>query len=170
MKQKIVFAKDFPQLAYAKKKLGPFESGDEVMLKCWEAQVLEKHGFLERKKISPAELRNILISEERSEKLTELPEGFYFFIGSEISAISTEEGKEAAEEIKKKVIAIIHARLPKLLALALSPEEAKNIQPEEKFLVNQLASAVDSWVKNMEKFMEKHGEEAEATWWMEFLT
>ncbi|MEM2192189.1 MAG: hypothetical protein QXG38_01075 [Candidatus Hadarchaeales archaeon] len=170
MKQKVVFVKDLPQLVYSKKKLGPFEKGDETMLNCWEAEILEKHGFLERKRILPAELRNIVISEERSEKLCELPEGFYLLIANEISSLKAIGEKEGAEEMKKRAIAIIHARLPKLLLQALSPEEATNTQSEEKFLVNQLAKTVESWIRSIENFLEGYGEEAEAKWWREFLT
>lgn len=159
MQQKVVFVKEFPAIPHAKRKIGPFEIGDEVMLNCWEAKVLEKHGFLERKKISLGDLRSILVSEERSQGPMELPKGFYFLLKSEMSVLRAAGDTKAMEELKKMTLALLHARLPKLLVSALSPDEARNIQAEERFLVNRLAQIVECWMNDMKSFLE--GEEVD---------
>jgi hypothetical protein len=159
MRQRVVFLKQLPPIVHVKSKIGPFEPGDEAMLKCWEAKVLEKHGFLERKKMSLADLRELLVAEERSQSPIELPDGFYFLLRNEISALKATGEVHASEEMRKMALALLHARLLKLLLFSLSPNEVKGLQVEERFLVNQLARVVESWMRGMESFLE--GEEAE---------
>ncbi len=110
-----------------------------------------------RTRISPTDIKQKIISEERNTYLEKIPENFYFQIAEEITALMDSGEKEKAEELKSEVLTLLQTRMPKFLNLALSPEDAGDIPYEEKFLINRLAFVLKSWNRNMERLLEARG-------------
>jgi len=154
MRQRVRFLKDFPQLGLVGKKLGPFSADTEVELWDWEADVLARRGFLEKNNVLAAgEIRRRTMSEDRSSVLEPLPDDFYLSLRSSIAAARAVGDVARAEEMKSGAQALLDVRLPKLLRLALSPAELKEAPPEERFLVNRLASTIDGWSRKIGKIL-----------------
>lgn len=154
MMQRVRFLKDFPQVGLAGRKLGPFPVDTEVDVWGWEANVLERRGFLEIKNaLTSGDIRKCSISEERASELEPLSEDFYLSLRNTVAAARAAGDFGKAEEVKNGAQALLDVRLPKLLKLALSPESFKGIPPEERFLVNRLASTIDGWGRKLGKII-----------------
>jgi hypothetical protein len=153
MRQHVKILKKVEAFDISGTKFGPFEASDEVDVWSWEANVLERHGLAERQRITPTQVRQLIISEERNSVLENLPENFYFSVRDEISALHKSNDGAKAQELKSHVSALLETRLTKLLKLVPSPEESANIPPEERFLVNRLAAVFKAWSKNLEGFL-----------------
>jgi len=152
--------KDLLAMKLVGRQLGPLAEGEETELETWEAAVLERHGFVEPlQKLTSVELRKLLLAEERESELTPLPNDFYSSISQEIAfaRAAGEHGK--VEEIQTQVLALMEVRIPKLVRLALSPEGAGSLPPQERFLINRLAATLDGWSKRLNESLEKAGEE-----------
>lgn len=158
MRQQVKVVNDVPLTDLCGRQLGPLEPGEEIEAWVWEAKVLERHGLAERRKISSTEIRQLIISEERSPDIEKLPENFYFSVREEISKHHASGHHEEADELKSQILALIEIRLPKLLNLVLSPEDSHETLDEEKFLINRLASLLTDWNRKLERFLEA-GEE-----------
>jgi hypothetical protein len=154
MMQRVRFLKDFPQVGLAGRKLGPFPTDTETDVWGWEASVLERRGALERKNVlTSGDIRRYSLSEERSSEIEPLSEDFYLSLRSTVAAARAAGDFGKAEELKNGAQALLDVRLPKLLKLALSPESLKGIPPEERFLVNRLASTIDGWSRKLGKIL-----------------
>ena len=160
MKQRARVIRDLPAIKLIGRQLGPFAEGDEAELEAWEAAVLECHGFVEPiQRITPMELRKLTLAEERESKPAPLPADFYSMVIQKISSLKAAGNHEEAREIEARVAALIEVRIPKLVQLALSPEGAGELPPEERFLINRLASTLDRWSKWLSESLKKVGEE-----------
>ncbi len=160
MKTNVRVLKDMPEVKLIRKQLGPFTAGDEVELWAWEAAALERHGIaVPIQKPTPAELRKLILAEERSSELAPLPDNFYPSVAREVSALQAAGDLEKAGGLKDKTLALTEIRLPKLVRLALSPEGPSGLSIEEHFLINRLADVLDGWSRRLSDLFEKAGEE-----------
>jgi hypothetical protein len=160
MKEQVRVLKEVREINLPTGRLGPFEVGEEIKLWVWEAKVLERQGLVERRRITPTDVKRLIIAEERNPELEKLPENFYFSVKEEVSNLRRMGDHEKANELKSQALVLFEIRLPKLLTLALSPEDSGEIPAEEKFLINRLAFVYRIWVQNFEKFLEA-GEEVD---------
>jgi len=152
--------KEIPALRLADKQLGPFVAGQEVELEPWEVVALERHGMVEAiPKLIPVEMRKLMLAEERAEGLAKLPEGFYSLLAERISSSLSSGKPEEAEELRTMAGTIVELRMRKLLLFALSPESAENALPEERFLINRLASSLEEWEGWLGGVLKEAGEE-----------
>jgi DNA replication initiation complex subunit (GINS family) len=162
MKRRVRLLRDLPGVRFVGRELGPFAAGEEVDLWPWEAEVLERNGFVVPvQKTTPLEVRKLILSEERSSALAPLPEDFFLSLSQEISALRRAGEVKKADELKEQALTLVEIRLPKLLQLSLSPESASGLSIDERFLVNSLADIVEDWKKKLSESLEKTGEEAE---------
>jgi hypothetical protein len=158
--KRIRIIKDLPVMKLVGRQLGPLAEGEETELETWEAAVLERHGFAEPlQKLTPAELRKLLLAEERESELTPIPDDFYSLVAQKIRFARAAGEHEKAREIQNQVSTLMEVRIPKLVRLALSPEGAGSLPPQERFLINRLAVTLDGWIKRLNESLEKAGEE-----------
>lgn len=162
MKQRVRIIKDLPEVKLVGRQLGPLTEGEEVELEGREVAILERHGFAEPfKKLTLTELRKLILAEERESKLVPLEADFYSSVVRRISSLRAAGDHETAGEIKAQVAALVEIRVSKLVQLALSPESAEDLPPEERFLINRLAATLDGWSRQLSESLEKIGEEVE---------
>jgi len=158
--KRVRILKDLPATKLVSRQLGPLAEGEETELEAWEAAVLERHGFAKPlQKLTLVELRKLLLAEEREFELTLLPDDFYSSIAQEIAFARAAGEHEKAEGIRTQVSALMEVRIPKLLRFALSPEGAGPLPPQERFLINRLATMLEMWGKLLDESLEKAGEE-----------
>ena len=62
------------------------------------------------------------------------------------------------EEFRAAFEALTEIRTQKLLRAALSPANAENLLPEERFFVNRLAMALEDWGRWLSELLEKEVE------------
>lgn len=162
MKQSVRVLKDVPEIKLVMRQLDPLASGDEVELWSWEASVLERHGIVVSvQKPTSAELRKLILTEERSSELVPLSDNFYPSVAREILTLQIGGDIEKASGLKDKTLTLTEIRLPKLVRLALSPEGRNKLPLEEHFLINRLAEVLDGWSRRLSDLFEKAGEEVE---------
>lgn len=163
MKRLVKVIQDLPEIELVGRKLGPFKEGEEVRLRAWEASILEDKGVVSPKEVfSPTSLRKILIREEKSSQLENLPSHFYQSVSQKIEKLSQEGEKEKADEIKETVISLINLRIQKIAKMTISSVEPENVPPEEMFLVNRLSQSLETWRDKLDQIFEKTPKEADA--------
>jgi hypothetical protein len=156
MKQKVRILRDFPAVSLVGRQLGPFVAGQEVELEVWEVSVFEKHGFGEAiQKLKLIGLKKLMLEEERKSEPAVLRQDFYTSLLHTISDLRVKEQLEEIEELRSAVAAFSEMRLQKLVRFATSQMPSENLPPEEKFLVNRLAMAIEDWNKWLESLFQK---------------
>jgi hypothetical protein len=162
MKEHVRVLKDTQEVKLVGRQLGPLTAGEETELWPWEAKVLERHGIVMLTlKPTPAELRKLILMEERSSGLAPLPEYFYSSVAREILALQVAGDLEKADGLRAQTLALVEIRFPKLVRLALLPNNLSGLSLEEHFLVNRLAHVLESWGRGLSESLGKAGEEAE---------
>ncbi len=162
MKRKVRILKEVPEIKLVRRELGPLVPGDEVEVWTWDAMVLERHGVAESvQKFEPAELRRLILAEERSLSIGSLPDDFYRLAAQRISMLREAGESKRADGLRDQILALVEIRLPKLLRLALSPGEVLGLPVEEHFLINRLADTLDGWIERLSASLERSGEEVE---------
>ncbi len=161
MKLRVRAIKELPEIKLVKRKLGPLAVGDELELWLWDVSVLKRNGIVDvPQALTAGEVRKLILSEERSLEITQLPEDFYSSITSAVSILSFEGKKDEANELMAQTRSLLEIRLPKLVKLALSPEAPAVLPVGERFLVNNVAELVENWTRRLSKSFEL-GEEVE---------
>ena len=162
MKQRVRIVRDFPALKLVGRQLGPFAAGQETDLEIFEAAVLERNGFAESlQKITPTELRKLMLEEERISEPAALQQGFYASLAQCVSDSRKAGQQEEVEELHAALAALIETRVQKLVRLATSPPVPENLLPEEKFLVNRLTMVLEDWNRWLENSFRKEEEVGE---------
>ena len=149
MRQRVRMLQDLPETQLVKRKLGPLSSGDEVEMWNWDAAVLRKGGLAEVVQPTTADIRMLVLQEERSLEMAPLPEGFYEQIARGVSALLHEGKKEEADELMSQTFSLLEMRMPKLMRLALSPEAPHGLTLEEHFLANTVTETVENWYRRL---------------------
>jgi hypothetical protein len=146
LKQRVRVLKDLPEVKLVGRRVGPLVVGQETEFEPWEVKVLERHGVIEPiQRITTAELRKFMLAEERAPGIVQLPSNFYAIVSQRAAIISKSGQQEEIEEFKSAFGALAEARTQKLLRAALSPGNAENMLPEERFIVNRLAMTLEDW-------------------------
>jgi len=159
VKQRVRILKEIPEVKLIKRKLGPQSIGDELELWAWDATVLKRHGIAEiLQDPTVPELRKLVLAEERSLEPCPLPEGFYNSVARNASIFLSEGKREEAKELESQFFSLLEIRMPKLVRLALSPETPVGLQPEEHFLVNNLAEIIENWTRRLRRLFESKEE------------
>lgn len=163
MKRHVKVIQDFPEVELVGRKLGPFKKGEEVRLRAWEASILEDRGVVRTEDVfSPTGLRKLLIREEKSSQLEDIPSHFYQSVSQKIEKLCKEGEKEKADEIKEAVISLISLRIQKIARMTISSVEPEEVPPEEVFLVNRLSQSLKVWRERLDQIFEKTHKEAGA--------
>jgi hypothetical protein len=159
LKQRVRVLKDLPEVKLVGRRVGPLVVGQETEFEPWEVKVLERHEVIEPiQRITTAELRKFMLAEERAPGVVQLPSNFYAIISQRAAIISKSGQQEEIKEFRAAFEALAEVRTQKLLRVALSPANAENLLPEERFIVNRLAMALEDWG---EWLAEIFGKEAE---------
>ncbi|MEM2908343.1 MAG: hypothetical protein QXP65_04010 [Candidatus Hadarchaeales archaeon] len=162
MVQRVRILKDVPQVKLVGRQIGPFAAGQEVELEPWEVNVFERHGLAEPvQRLTTAEVRKLLLAEERTAWVGVLPPDFYEMIPQAASSLREEGQLEKLEEFRAAIWSLVELRLEKLLRAAVSSADLGDLPPREKFLVNRLAKVIKDWNEWLnDLFEEKVGGEA----------
>lgn len=162
MGQRVRVLKDVPQVKLVGRQIGPFVAGQEVELEPWEADVFERYGFAEPvQRLTTAEVRKLLLAEERAAWVGVLPPNFYEMISKAASSLQEEGQLEKLEEFRVAVRSLVELRLEKLLRAVVSSADLEDLPPREKFLVNRLVKVIKNWNEWLNDLFEKKvGEEA----------
>jgi len=148
-----------PEMKLVGRRVGPLVAGQEAEFEPWEVKVLERHKFVEpTQKLTTAELRKFMLAEERAPGLGPLPSNFYAMVAQRAASVQTSCQPDEVEEFRAAFEALAEIRTHKLLRAALSPANAENLLPEERFTVNRLASVLEDWGRWLDKLIEKEVE------------
>ena len=150
---------DLPEIKLVGRRVGPLVAGQEAEFEPWEVKVLERHELVEPiQRLTTAELRKFMLAEERAPGLGSLPSNFYAMVGQRSASMRTSSQPDEIEEFRAAFEALTEIRTHKLLRAALSPANAENLLPEERFFVNRLAMALEDWGRWLSELLEKEVE------------
>lgn len=153
MKQRVRVLEDLPELDLVGRKLGPLKAGEEVQLRPWEAAVFERHEIVEPpEKFTVVGIRKLILAEEKSTSLQELPEGFYFGVFLRIKNLRIDDAQDELIKLKEAVSALLDIRVQKLARFAMSSVVPQGIPPEEQYLVKRFLGIIEDWKR---KFVPK---------------
>jgi predicted DNA-binding antitoxin AbrB/MazE fold protein len=156
---KIVANRDCPEIDLPGVKVGPFKEGKEYEVRYWIAQELKKSGLVHIREDEPVDFKLLTKIQwkegvQAAQRVTALPEDFYPKVRRYLEELSGEAVKrpEKREDYKKnKNLAadITRTRLKKIVALASSPTQTRqilgNLTREELTLHNYLHEIILKW-------------------------
>jgi hypothetical protein len=156
---KIVANRDSPEIDFPGMKVGPFKQGKEYEVRFWIAQELKKTGIAHIREEEPLDLKvlnKIQWKEgfQSAQRVTALPEDFYpklrrYLEELNEEAIKNPESRENYDKGKKLADDITRTRLKKIVSLASSPAQTRqilgNLTKEELALYNYLHNIIDKW-------------------------
>lgn len=160
MKQRVQVLEDFPEVELVGRKLGPLESGEETLMRPWEASVLERHGIVEpTEEFKLVGLRKRILAEERSSNLESLPDNFYHGLSHWIENLRLEGRSDEIEKLKESVNTLLEIRVQKLARQAAFSSPIENLSFEEKFLANRLSDVISKWRRGLVRLFERSPKE-----------
>jgi len=156
---KIVANRNSPEIDLPGVKIGPFKEGKEYEVRFWIAQELKKSGIAHIREEEPLDskmLNKIQWKEgfQAAQRVTALPENFYpklrrYLEELNEEAIKRPEARAHYEKTKKLADDITRTRLKKIVSLASSPAQTRqilgNLTEEELTLYNYLYNIIDKW-------------------------
>jgi predicted DNA-binding antitoxin AbrB/MazE fold protein len=156
---KIVANRNSPEIDLPSIKVGPFKEGTEYEIRFWVAQELKKSGIVHIREEEPLDsklLNKIQWKEgfQAAQRVTALPENFYpklrrYLEELNEEAIKKPEARAEYEKTKKLADDITRTRLKKIVSLASSPAQTRqilgNLTEEELTLYNYLYNIIDKW-------------------------
>jgi hypothetical protein len=160
MPVKIVANRNSPKIDLLGIKVGPFKEGKEYEVKFWIASELKKAGIARLRMDEPLDLmmlNKIHWKEARvqtSQRVTSLPEEFYpklrrFLEELNEKAIKKPEYRSDYEKARKLSDDITRTRLKKIVSLASSPAQTRqilgNLTKEERALYDYLYNKISKW-------------------------
>ena len=162
---KIVANRNSPEINLPSMKVGPFNEGKEYEIRFWIAQELKKSGIAHIREEEPLDsklLNKVQWKEgfQVAQRVTALPENFYpklrrYLTELNEEAIKRPETRETYEKTKKVADDITRTRLKKIVSLASSPKQTRqilgNLTEEELTLYNYLYNIIDKWRKRILK-------------------
>lgn len=99
MEQKVEILEKIPETKLVGRKFGPFNEGEETYVKPWEVPILEDRQLAEPiEDFSSTGLRKLLIREEKSSQLKDIPSHFYISVSQKIRKLCR---KGEDEEVEK---------------------------------------------------------------------
>jgi hypothetical protein len=158
--EKVKVISKIPEIEVVGGKIGPLDQGAEAEFEPWQVVVLEHHGLVEPvKELTVAELRKLLLAEERERGLAPLPHDFYLTVVQHLERLEARGAKDETQKFRDTLDGLVEARVQKLLKFASTGEEPLDVSPEEQFLVNRVSEVLSNWKGRLFKLLEK-GEEA----------
>lgn len=159
MPVKIVANRDSPKIDLPGVKVGPFKEGKEYEVRFWIAQELKKAGIAHLRMDEPLDLTILnkihwKESVQASQRVTPLPEDFYPKLRRYLEELNEEAIKKAEyrsdyEKARKLSDDITRTRLKKLVSLASSPAQTRqilgNLTKEELALYDYLYEKISKW-------------------------
>lgn len=159
MPVKIVANRDSPKIDLPGVKVGPFKEGKEYEVRFWIAQELKKAGIAHLRMDEPLDLMLLnkihwKESVQASQRVTPLPEDFYPKLRRYLEELNEEAIKKAEyrsdyEKARKLSDDITRTRLKKLVSLASSPAQTRqilgNLTKEELALYDYLYEKISKW-------------------------
>lgn len=156
---KIVANRNSPEIDLPGVKVGPFKGGKEYEVRFWIAHELKKSGIAHIREEEPLDsklLNKIQWKEgfQAAQRVTALPENFYsklrrYLMELNEEAIKRPEARETYEKTKKLADDITRTRLKKIVTLASSPAQTRqilgNLTEEELTLYKYLYNIIDKW-------------------------
>ena len=156
---KIVANRDSPEIDLPGVKVGPFKEGKEYEVRFWIAQELKKSGIAHIREEEPLDfkmLNKIQWKEgfQTAQRVTALPEDFYpklrrYLEELNDAAIKKPEKREIYEKSKNIADDITRTRLKKIVSLASSPKQTRqilgNLTEEEQMLYDYLYEKISKW-------------------------
>ncbi len=156
---KIVANRSSPEIDLPGVKVGPFKEGKEYEVKYWIAQELKKAGIVHLREVEPLDLMSLnkIHWKERvqtSQRVTSLPDDFYpklrrYLEELNEEAIKNPEKRENYDKAKNLADDITRTRLKKIVSLASSPAQTRqilgNLTEEELTLYNYLHTSIEKW-------------------------
>lgn len=156
MKKLVKAIQDFPEIKLVGRKLGPFKEGEEVLVRYWEASILEGRGVVEPvEDYSLAGLRKRIMKEEKSDRLEELPSHFYRALALEIKKIRQNGEPEKAKNVKEALDSLKSIRIRKIARMAVSAVKPQNVPPEDLLLLNRFSQALKLWRRRLDRLLEE---------------
>jgi hypothetical protein len=155
----IVANRDHPEIDLPGVKIGPFKEGKEYEVRFWIAQELKKSGIAHIREEEPLDLKMLNKIQwkegfQTAQRVTVLPEDFYPKLRRLLEelndrAIKKPETRENYEKAKKLADDITRTRLKKIVSLASSPAQTRqilgNLTKEELTLYNYLHDIIGKW-------------------------
>lgn len=124
-------------------ELESVEPQEELEVEEWTARTLIRKGMAEPVGTPDLmELRRLILAEERSRELRELPEDF-------ISKLSLTPGAPDQAQLLKAVEELMEIRVQKILAAF--PHRDKNMLPEEVRLLNLIEADFEGWREELKR-------------------
>jgi hypothetical protein len=159
MPVKIVANRDSPKIDLPGVKVGPFKEGKEYEVRFWVAAELKKAGIAHIRIEEPLDLMMLnkihwKESVQSSQRVTSLPEDFYPKLRSYLEelnekAIKKPEYRGDYEKARKLSDDITRTRLKKIVSLASSPAQTRqilgNLTKEELALYDYLYEKISKW-------------------------
>jgi DNA replication initiation complex subunit (GINS family) len=127
--------------------LRELNEGEEVEVEEWTARNLIGRGLAElAEPLDLAELRRMILAEEREKGLRKLPDDFLLRL-----SLSLQRAGEAAAQMREAAEELLEVRVQKMLANLPSRDE--NMLPEEASLFNLLSADLERWKEEMKRGM-----------------
>ena len=156
---KIVANRNSPEIDLPGVKIGPFEKGKEYEVRFWIAQELKKSGIAHIREEEPLDIKMLNTIKwkegiQAAQRVTALPEDFYpklrrYLEELNEEAIKKPEIRENYEKTKKLAYDITRTRVKKIVSLASSPAQTRqilgNLTKEELTLYNYLHNSIEKW-------------------------
>ncbi len=121
--------------------------GEEVEVEEWTARTLLERGLAElAEPLDLAELRRMVLAEERERGLRKLPEDFLVRL-----SLSLLKAGEAGAQMREAAEELLEVRIQKMLANL--PNRDENMLPEETSLVNLLSADLERWKEELKRGM-----------------
>lgn len=156
MEKRVKVLKDVPEIKLVGRKVGPFREGEEVKVKSWEANILEEKGFIQSvEDFSVAGLRKLLMKEEKSNQLNDLPSHFYISVGLKLKTLRERGEAEKADNLKDALDSLISMRVQKIAKMPGSSVSPDDVPPEEMFLFNRFSQALKDWRRRLDRLFDE---------------
>jgi DNA replication initiation complex subunit (GINS family) len=127
--------------------LRELSEGEEVEVEEWTARNLIGRGLAElAEPLDLAELRRMILAEEREKGLRKLPDDFLLRL-----SLSLQRAGEAEAQMREAAEELLEVRVQKMLANLPSRDE--NMLPEEASLFNLLSADLERWREEMKRGM-----------------
>jgi DNA replication initiation complex subunit (GINS family) len=122
--------------------------GEEIEVEEWTAKTLIGKGLAElAEPLDLAELRGMILAEERERGLRKLPEDFFARL-----SLSLQKAGESRTQMREAADELLEVRIQKMLANLSQRNE--NLLPEETSLFNLLSADLERWKEELKRRIE----------------
>jgi hypothetical protein len=120
-------------------------AGEEIEVDEWTARTLLKRGLAElAEPLTLAELRRMILAEERERGPRQLPQDFFVRL-----SLALEQAGESRAQMVEAIEELLEARVQKILTSL--PYRSENLLPEEVVLLNLLSTQLEEWKEGLKR-------------------